>query len=132
MRTVRFVSCTFVLSFTNLSLAGPTEDFHALLDEAWEWQLRESPMMASGLGDRRYNDQWSDDSIAAIERRQEETREFLRRAYEIDRTALSENDQLNHELFRRSLQDRVDQLMRTGQGWFPDFAATGNRAARVR
>ena len=68
MRTVRLVLCTFVLSFTNLSLAGPTKDFHALLDVAWEWQLRESPMMASGLGDRRYNDQWSDDSIAAIER----------------------------------------------------------------
>ncbi|MEJ2127695.1 MAG: DUF885 domain-containing protein [Woeseiaceae bacterium] len=110
MRTVRVVLCTLILGFTHLSLAGPTEDFHALLDEAWEWQLRESPMMASGLGDRRYNDQWSDNSIAAIERRQQETREFLRRAYEIDRTALSETDQLNHELFRRSLQDDVDQF----------------------
>jgi prolyl oligopeptidase len=65
-------------------------------------------MMASGLGDRRYNDQWTDNSIAAIKRRQDETREFLRRAYAIDRTALSEDDQLNYELFRRSLQDRVD------------------------
>ncbi len=110
MRIVRLVLCTFALGFTLPALAGPTEDFHTLLDEAWEWQLRESPLMASGLGDRRYNDQWSDNSLAAIKRRQDETRAFLRRAYAIDRAGLSAEDQLNHELFRRSLQDRVDQF----------------------
>ena len=36
------------------------------------------------------------------------TRDFLRRAYAIDRSALSVEDQLNHELFRRQLQDDVD------------------------
>jgi prolyl oligopeptidase len=110
MRLVRTALAVAGLVFAHAALAGPTEDFHALLDEAWEWQLRENPMMASGLGDRRYNDQWPDNSIAAIKRRQDETREFLRRAYAIDRTGLSEADQLNHELFRRSLQDRVDQF----------------------
>jgi len=108
MQFVRIVLCTLVLGFAQASLAGPSEDFEALLNEAWEWQLKENPMMASGLGDRRYNDQWTDNSIQAIKRRQDETREFLRRAYAIDRTALSEDDQLNYELFRRSLQDRVD------------------------
>ena len=110
MRTVRIALCTLVLGFAQTSLAGPAEDFEALLDEAWEWQLRENPMFASNLGDRRFNDQWTDSSVAAIERRQDETREFLRRTYAIDPSALSENDQLNHELFRRSLQDRVDQF----------------------
>jgi len=108
MRTVRIALFALVLGFAQSSLAGPTEDFAALLDEAWEWQLKENPMMASGLGDRRYNDQWTDNSIQAIKRRQDETREFLRRVYAIDRNALSEEDQLNFELFRRSLQDRVD------------------------
>jgi len=110
MRIVRLVLCTVAFGFMQTSLAGPSEDFHALLDEAWEWQLRENPMFASNLGDRRFNDQWTDSSVAAIERRQDETREFLRRTYAIDPSALSENDQLNHELFRRSLQDRVDQF----------------------
>jgi prolyl oligopeptidase len=114
MRLVRTALAVAGLVFAHAALAGPTEDFHALLDEAWEWQLRENPMMASGLGDRRYNDQWPDNSIAAIKRRQDETREFLRRAYAIDRTGLSEADQLNHELFRRSLQDRVDQFKFNG------------------
>jgi prolyl oligopeptidase len=108
MQIVRIVLCTLALGVAQASLAGPSEDFEALLDEAWEWQLKENPMMASGLGDRRYNDQWTDNSMQAIKRRQDETRDFLRRAYAIDRTALSEDDQLNYELFRRSLQDRVD------------------------
>jgi len=108
MQIVRIALCTLVLGLAQTSLAGPTEDFETLLDEAWEWQLKENPMMASGLGDRRYNDQWTDNSIQGIKRRQDETREFLRRVYAIDRNALSEDDQLNYELFRRSLQDRVD------------------------
>jgi len=108
MRPVRIALCTLVLGLAQTSLAGPAEDFAALLDEAWEWQLKENPMMASALGDRRYNDQWTDNSIQAIKRRQDETREFLRRVYAIDRNALSEEDQLNYELFRRSLQDRAD------------------------
>jgi len=108
MQIVHIALCTLVLGLAQTSLAGPAEDFAALLDEAWEWQLKENPMMASGLGDRRYNDQWTDSSIQGIKRRQDETREFLRRVYAIDRNALSEDDQLNYELFRRSLQDRVD------------------------
>ncbi len=114
MRIAQLILCTLALGIAQTSLAGPTEDFHALLDENWEWQLRENPLMASGLGDRRYNDQWHDNSLAAIERRQDETREFLRRAYAINRTSLGEEDQLNHELFRRSLQDRVDQFRFNG------------------
>jgi len=108
MQIVRIALCTLVLGFAHTSLASPSEEFKALLDEAWAWQLEENPMMASGLGDRRYNDKWTDNSISAIKRRQGETREFLRRVYAIDRNALSEDDQLNYELFRRSLKDRVD------------------------
>ena len=33
--------------------ADASSDFAALLEEAWEWQLDESPVFASRLGDRR-------------------------------------------------------------------------------
>ena len=90
------------------ALAAATEDFHALLDEAWEFYLAENPMVASRAGDRRYNTEWRDRSLDAIQRRHLQRRDFLRRAYAIDRMALSEADQLNYELFRRDLQQRVD------------------------
>jgi uncharacterized protein (DUF885 family) len=90
------------------ALATATEDFHALLDEAWEFYLAENPMVASRAGDRRYNTEWRDGSLDAIQRRHLQRRDFLRRVYAIDKTALSEADRLNYELFRRDLQQRVD------------------------
>jgi len=88
--------------------AGPTEDFNTLLDEAWEWQLDESPVWASMLGDRRANDQWDDISLEATDRRYREQREFLTRLQAIDSALLTEQDQLNYELFRRELQNDLD------------------------
>ncbi len=90
------------------ALADTTSDFHTLLDEAWEARLANYPTFASYLGDRRYNDQWPDRRLEAVEARHEQRREFLRRLYAIDRAQLSETDQLNYELFRRDLQEDVD------------------------
>ena len=108
MRKAQSILCTLILSFAQAGLAAPADDFSALLDEVWQWQLAEYPMFASQLGDHRYDDRWSDNSLEAIAQRQEDTRAFLQRLYAIDRSALSEADQLNYELFRRSLQDDVD------------------------
>ena len=108
MNNARIALLALVLGCSQAAHAGAAEDFSALLDEAWEWQLAQYPTMASSLGDRRYNDQWTDNSLAAIKDRKTSTREFLRRVYAIDRAALSAEDQLNHELFRRGLQDSID------------------------
>jgi prolyl oligopeptidase len=96
------------------ALADATADFKALLDEHWQWTLQTSPVMASMMGDRRYNREWTDNTLDAIEERHKQTREFLRRVYAIDRSALSEEDQLNYELFRRQLQDEVDEHQFSG------------------
>jgi uncharacterized protein (DUF885 family) len=104
----RFCAIVFILLFTASGFAAETDEFAALMDEAWQAELANSPLYATYLGDRRYNDRWEDLSIGAIEAQQQQTRDFLRRAYAIDKNALSEDDQLNYELFRRTLQDQVD------------------------
>ena len=106
-RTAIFASI-LLLTVAAAALAGPGEDFAALLHDAWEWQLAENPVMASRLGDRRRNDQWGDLSLAAIERRHEDEREFLRRLRIIDSAQLSAADQLNYDLFRRELESSID------------------------
>lgn len=88
--------------------ADSSDDFSALLDEAWEWRLGENPVFASTLGDRRFNDRWADLSLAAIERRQEQQRLFMRRLLAIDPAELRPADQLNYDLFRRDLQNSID------------------------
>ena len=97
------------LVFISLSAAAaPADDFAALLDESWEWQLRENPVWSSRLGDRRFNDQWRDMSLEAIERRVEQQRVFLRRLRAIDSSQLPESDALNYDLFRRQLENSID------------------------
>ncbi len=91
------------------ALADAGADFHALLDEAWEWYLEQNPVVASRAGDRRFNTEWGDRSLRGIEMQHLQRRDFLSRLSAIDESALSEADQLNHELFRRDLQRRIDE-----------------------
>ncbi|MDX1405466.1 MAG: DUF885 domain-containing protein [Woeseiaceae bacterium] len=107
MRIRLFVTVS-LLTGTLLAQADPAEDFASLLHDAWEWQLNENPVFASRLGDRRNNDQWSDISLGAIERRHEERQEFLRRLRAIDASQLDEHDRLNYDLFRRELESDID------------------------
>jgi uncharacterized protein (DUF885 family) len=100
------LSACFLVAGT--AWADATEDFAALLDEVWEWGLAQNPMQTSQQGDRRYNTEWRDGSLAGYEQRHLDRREFLRRVYAIEKSQLSDSDQLNYELFRRGLQQNVD------------------------
>ena len=106
---LRTIAAMLALLTVSPALADASDDFKALLDESWEFQMSEFPMFASYLGDRRYNDRWTDQSLDAIARRLQLTHEFLSRLYAIDRASLSEADRINYELFRRELQDEVDR-----------------------
>ena len=108
MKTTNLLIALVLMSLPHTAAADATDDFHALLDEVWEAQMEAFPTFASSLGDRRYNDRWTDQSLGAIEARHASAREFLRRLYAIDSGALSDADQLNYELFRRELQNDVD------------------------
>jgi len=109
MKTPRILLASMVLLASSALLADASSEFSTLLDDHWEWQMATSPVMASMLGDRRFNDQWGDGSLKGTEKQNQDTREFLRRVYAIDKNALSADDQLNHELFRRQLQENVDE-----------------------
>ncbi len=109
MTKIRIFLAWMLLIISGSVLADAATDFNTLLDEHWEWTLANSPVMASTMGDRRFNQDWSDQSLSAIEKRHAEARDFLRRVYAIDKNALSADDQLNYELFRRQLQDEVDE-----------------------
>ena len=109
MKYSRQLLVSLLLFTAGACYADGSDDFNTLLDEHWEWRMASNPVLASSLGDRRYNDQWADNSLAAIEERHDAAQDFLRRVYAINRYALSDDGQLNYELFRRQLQDVVDQ-----------------------
>ena len=92
------------------SAQSAAERLHALFDEQWQFQLRESPVEASYLGDRRYNDRWSDVSLSAIKHRHEHQAEILSKLGMIETSALSPVDRLNVDLFRRQLTVELDEF----------------------
>jgi uncharacterized protein (DUF885 family) len=78
-----------------------------LLAEQWEYTLSHSPELASILGDKRWNDQLSDFSQAAVDADLAKAREFLRRFQAIDTTGFPEQEKLNQELMVRGLEDQL-------------------------
>lgn len=100
----------FLILFTmtlNLS-AQSSSALHQLFKEEWEYTLREYPTFASRLGDRRYNDRWTDVSLAAFERRHERNKQVLQRLTAIDYEGLSPADQLNYTLFQKDYTTAVE------------------------
>lgn len=82
---------------------------HAFFAEEWERSLAENPEFASGLGDRRYDDRWTDDSLEAIAARESADRKALVRLRTFDRDALSPEDRLNYDVMAWQLERSVDR-----------------------
>ena len=80
---------------------------HKLFADEWERNLREHPETATAEGDARYNDRWTDNSLAAIARRQAEDRVALGKLHAIDRTALSASDRLDYDTFEWQLEHAI-------------------------
>ena len=76
--------------------------------EQWEYSLKRSPEFASILGDRRYNDRWSDTSFAAIAADLEQGKSFLARFSAIDTIGFPEQEVLNQQLMVRQLKEQLD------------------------
>ena len=75
-----------------------------LLAERWEYTLRTSPIFASILGDKRWNDQLDDFSQKAIDDDLEQSKKYLARFEAIDVTGFPEQEVLNKTLMVRDLR----------------------------
>jgi uncharacterized protein (DUF885 family) len=88
-------------------LSATDEPLKQLLDEVWDFELTESPMLATNVGDPRGQDRLPDDSLQAIERRFQQRSEFLQRLKAIPTDSLSELTRVDHELARRRLEGQL-------------------------
>ena len=100
------MSCMIGTAMAQQTSAATTA-FHALIDEAWETDMRDDPLKASYLGDRRYESQWPDASLGAIARRYDTNVATLARLQRIDLATLSTQDQLSYDLFAWEYKTRV-------------------------
>jgi len=70
--------------------------------------MRTSPLYASILGDKRYNDKVDDFSQKAIDDDLEQTRLFLDRFKAIDAAGFPEQEALNQQIMVRDLQMNLE------------------------
>src|ERR1700689_1777840 len=105
-----FLLLMFVLGSTAFS-AAPQGDLESrrkalndLLAERWEYTLRTSPISASFLGDKRWNDKLDDFSQKAIDDDLEQSKKYLARFEAIDTTGFPEQEVLNQTLMVRDLR----------------------------
>jgi len=90
------------------SLESRRKAFRELLDEQWEYRLSASPLFASFLGDKRWNDKLDDYSPEAIDKNLRETQKFLDRFEAIDSSGFSEQEALNKVLIVRDLRMQLE------------------------
>ncbi|MGY4516144.1 DUF885 domain-containing protein [Lysobacter sp. HA18] len=86
-----------------------TTALHRFFDEQWERYLRENPELATTEGDTRYNDRWIDASLESFARIEAEDRDALAQLKAIDRSALSDADRVNYDVYLWSAQHAVDR-----------------------
>ncbi|MCH8221711.1 MAG: DUF885 domain-containing protein, partial [Proteobacteria bacterium] len=80
---------------------------HAIIDEHWDYSLRENPLMATQAGVSDYNHLLPRVTVADRERRLATEREFLHRLQAIDAEALGADQRINHELLEWVLRDSI-------------------------
>lgn len=78
----------------------------ALADE-WEYELRETPEMATIVGDYRYNAKWTDISLAHVPQLRKDAQSFLHRFESIDTTGFSEQEKINQQLMVQKYKDAL-------------------------
>jgi uncharacterized protein (DUF885 family) len=87
----------------------PAERLKALFAEDWEAQLRENPLLATSVGDHRYDDRLPQVGIADQERRLRHDRAMLERLSAIPRDSLGDADRTDYDIFARIKRDGVEE-----------------------
>ncbi len=124
-RLLAIVLITFAAS-TAVAKPREAERFNAWLDAVWEETLVRQPLLATSIGDPRYNDRivdfttaaWRADNRRVIERQLRELKGF-------NRTALSGQDRLSYDILKLELEESLEGLR------FPGLDAAGRSTGRL-
>ena len=95
-KTLRALTFAVACACAAVAFAAPSDvstrvkALNDLLAEQWQYQLKESPEFATILGDYRYNDRFSDITIAHALQQKKDAQAFLARFEAIDTTGVEE------------------------------------------
>ena len=108
MRSITFLLALLLVSAPAIS-QQKNAALHQLFEQEWQRGLSDYPENASYNGDTRYNDRWTDMSLAAIGAREAADRAALAKLQGIGRAALSPSDQLNYDTVEWQLTRNIER-----------------------
>ena len=97
------------VSFSALA-SSPGQALKQLFEQEWQMRLKQSPLLATDVGEARYNhllDQVTETNFA---RWGSATEGFLKKLSKIDFNALSTQDKVNYQIFKAQLTQRLNDL----------------------
>lgn len=108
MRFLTFIILVIAIYAFGQEKNPASQSLHDLFTTEWDYDMQQHPEEASEMGDRRWNDRWTDESLDAHAKRHQHDQEVLARLATVDRAALTPADQLNYDLFKKRYEDRVE------------------------
>jgi uncharacterized protein (DUF885 family) len=94
-----FASIILLAPFVCGAADTTNEAARRLFEREWQWQLRQQPEYATGIGEHRHDALLSDTSLEARALALEHTRQVLDEARKLDRKELEGRDRVSYDLF---------------------------------
>ena len=91
------------------------ERLHELFKVKWDYDMENFPEFATYVGRPGHDDRWTDNSLEAIARRNDELPTPLKVIQTIDRSKLNTADQLSHDLFKKQVEREIEGLRFKGE-----------------
>jgi uncharacterized protein (DUF885 family) len=92
----------------NGSLEERRKQFNQLLADEWDYEMREAPEFATIVGDYRYNDRWSNLSLAHVAQQTEDLKSWQSRFEAVDTANFSEQDKISQQIMVQGLRLRIE------------------------
>jgi len=97
------------------SVEANRKTLNSVFNDYWEDRLKHDPEFASSIGDKRYNDQISDNSVKAINENLAREQRFLLRLADIEPAGLSDQERISRDLLIRQFTE--DQEAASFKEW---------------
>ncbi len=97
----------FSVLITGCAQKNAATELHTIFDEVWQFQLQENPLFATSVGVHTYGDRLSSVTPEDLLRRRRYWKATLDRLNQIDFESLSNSDQINYRIFKRTVVDRL-------------------------
>lgn len=109
MRISVFIVCLALIVMSAIAQASPSQDLHHLFDKEWQARLDRNPLLATRMGQHQYDHLLMDVSESGYAKWAKKTESFLKKLASIPYDQLSNEDQINYQIFETQLKRRLSQ-----------------------